>query len=221
MRAGGVAPTVGYPANLAPIMKALERYLSTVNAKLLLERALRERKLTIEAFTATDLPKIGDPLRRGVHLFVNDNRREDALKEIAVLCGSDSLVSESCSTDVSSEADIVTARNHARQMADTVGTSSFTMHKLMTIVSELGRNIVSYAEVGKIELTLVKKPTNRMVIRAIDTGPGISNLSEILAGRYRSKTGLGKGLSGTKRLCDRFDVSTGAAGTVVVAEILL
>jgi serine/threonine-protein kinase RsbT len=80
---------------------------------------------------------------------------------------------------------------------------------------------VSYAGTGRIELEVVKVPTTRILIRAADNGPGIPNLQEILSGRYRSKTGLGKGLIGTKRLADRFDVSTGAAGTVVVAEILL
>ena len=42
-----------------------------------------------------------------------------------------------------------------------------------------------------------------------------------MSGRYRSKTGLGRGLLGTKRLSDHFDVATGATGTLIVAEVLL
>jgi serine/threonine-protein kinase RsbT len=128
---------------------------------------------------------------------------------------------EPSSTPVATEDDIVIACNHARLVSEAAGASSFAMHKVMTIVSELGRNMVSYAGGGRIELTIVRAPTKRIVARAIDRGPGIGNLQEVLSGKYRSKTGLGKGLLGTKRLSDRFDISTGAAGTVVVAEIVL
>jgi serine/threonine-protein kinase RsbT len=221
MRDAGPASNPGYSSDLGPLIKVLERYLSTVNAKLLLERTLRERNLTLETFTAADLRKVGGALRRGIQLFVNDDRRTQALQEVAALCGSDSLMPEPTSTAVVSEGDIVTACNHARQVCDTAGATSFAMHKVMTIVSELGRNMISYAGGGRIELTVVRAPTKRIVARAIDTGPGIGNLQEILSGKYRSKTGLGKGLIGTKRLADRFDISTGAAGTVVVVEIVL
>ena len=42
-----------------------------------------------------------------------------------------------------------------------------------------------------------------MAVEAIDQGPGIRNLEEILAGRYKSRSGLGLGILGTKRLADR------------------
>ena len=48
-----------------------------------------------------------------------------------------------------------------------------------------------------------------------DTGPGIRNLEEILGGHYQSKTGLGKGLIGTRRLMDQFRIASAASGTVV------
>jgi serine/threonine-protein kinase RsbT len=40
-----------------------------------------------------------------------------------------------------------------------------------------------------------------------------------MSGRYKSKTGLGRGLLGTKRLADRFEISTGKHGTRVVVEV--
>ena len=49
----------------------------------------------------------------------------------------------------------------------------------------------------------------------------IEGLDRILAGQYRSKTGLGKGLSGVKKLASRFDVATGHQGTRVEAVITL
>ena len=60
-----------------------------------------------------------------------------------------------------------------------------------------------------------------LLIRATDGGGGIPDLDEILAGRYRSKTGLGKGLLGSKRLADRFEVRSGRNGTIIEAEFNL
>jgi anti-sigma regulatory factor (Ser/Thr protein kinase) len=40
-----------------------------------------------------------------------------------------------------------------------------------------------------------------------DRGPGIARLAEVLAGRYRSATGMGVGIIGTRRLMDAFTVN--------------
>ena len=50
-------------------------------------------------------------------------------------------------------------------------------------------------------------------------GPGITNLDEILAGRYRSRSGLGLGILGTKRLADRFSIDSKPTGTHVEVEV--
>ena len=71
----------------------------------------------------------------------------------------------------------------------------------------------------RLEIVPVNSGKKRIVVRAIDRGPGIPNLEEVLSGRYRSKTGLGRGLLGTKRLADRFDITSTISGTHVVAEI--
>jgi serine/threonine-protein kinase RsbT len=206
---------------LEQLLRVLERYLSSVNARLLVERALREQNLTVASFTTEDLPKIGGPLRRGIHLFVKREKHIDALSDIDRICGSEASGPSSRVVNLKSEADLSLARNEARQICEELSVKSFTTHKIMTIVSELGRNIVSYATEGTIELLFLKSPNRHLQIRALDSGPGIPNLQEILSGGYRSKTGLGKGLLGTKRLADRFDISTGASGTTVVAEVLL
>src|SRR4029453_10975054 len=48
-----------------------------------------------------------------------------------------------------------------------------------------------------------------------DSGGGISNLDEVLSGRYRSTTGLGVGLVGARRLMDRFQIDSGGHGTTI------
>ena len=90
--------------------------------------------------------------------------------------------------------------------------------KCITIVSELARNIVSYTPGGSLEIE-IDDPTKRLRIRARDRGRGIKNLDEILRGEYQSKTGLGKGILGVKRLADGFDIKTGASGTEIRAEV--
>ena len=53
------------------------------------------------------------------------------------------------------------------------------------------------------------------MISVTDSGPGITNLAEILDGKYISRTGLGKGLIGTKRLMDHFAITTSPSGTSI------
>jgi serine/threonine-protein kinase RsbT len=59
------------------------------------------------------------------------------------------------------------------------------------------------------------------MVTASDRGNGIAQLDDILAGRYRSKSGLGKGLSGVRKIADRFDVHSAPTGTRVEAEVEL
>src|SRR6202453_1114157 len=55
-----------------------------------------------------------------------------------------------------------------------------------------------------------------LVVTVRDSGRGIPNLDEILDGKYVSKTGMGLGIIGAKRLMDHFQVQTELGkGTVV------
>ena len=61
-----------------------------------------------------------------------------------------------------------------------------------------------------------------MVIRISDRGRGIPNLLEIMEGRYQSRTGMGLGIVGARRLMDQFQVeSAPGAGTTVLLKKLL
>ena len=63
-------------------------------------------------------------------------------------------------------------------------------------------------------------PARRCVhVEARDQGPGIGNLEEILGGRYKSRSGLGLGILGTKRLADQFRIDSSPAGTRVEVEV--
>jgi serine/threonine-protein kinase RsbT len=197
----------------------LERFLSPLIARPMLQKALRERNLSAERFTDGDAYKICPLLERGMNLFVAEHERDRAMLALKELCERSRPGAESCLIRILSENDIGVVRNEARRICEEVGAGSYTVQKVTTIVSELARNIVSYASSGTLEIVPITSQARRIILRATDNGPGIPNLELVLSGKYRSKTGLGRGLLGTKRLADQFNVSTGATGTLVVAEV--
>lgn len=88
--------------------------------------------------------------------------------------------------------------------------------RVLTAVSELARNIYLYAGKGEIRLGMSEVNwTITFQVTASDQGPGIARLPEILAGTYRSRSGLGRGLLGAKKLLDDLDIQTGPQGTTI------
>ena len=119
------------------------------------------------------------------------------------------------------ELDISEARRVAKEVCEGAAARSFIVHKVVTIVSELARNIVHYTPGGSIEIAVVRDKPARFSVIANDSGPGIGNLEEIMSGRYKSRTGMGRGLMGIKRLADRFKINPGPPGTRVEVEVNL
>lgn len=122
--------------------------------------------------------------------------------------------------EILKEKDIVEALMVTRGLCQEISARALAQQRVTTVVSELSRNIVAYTPGGYLEIELKPSPP-RVAIRAVDRGSGIPNLNEIFSGKYRSKTGLGRGLLGTKQLAQRFDISSGVNGTTIEAEIPL
>lgn len=114
------------------------------------------------------------------------------------------------------ERHVVHARQRARDLAALLRFDRLEQVRLATATSEIARNAFRYAREGTVEFFLSAADPPSLLIEVKDAGPGIHNLEEILAGRYQSKTGLGKGLLGTRKLMDHFEIQTSAAGTCVV-----
>jgi signal transduction histidine kinase len=109
------------------------------------------------------------------------------------------------------EADIVKVRERVRRLAREMGFDSTTQIKITTAVSEITRNIYEYAKSGAITLCVAERgPDMGLLLMARDDGPGIdeATLRSIMRGTYRSASGLGVGLSGTRKLMDEFDIKT-------------
>jgi signal transduction histidine kinase/DNA-binding response OmpR family regulator len=113
------------------------------------------------------------------------------------------------------ERHVVHARQQARDIAAQLGFDHQEQIRLATATSELARNAYRYATDGVVEFLITPTPPHKFLISVTDSGPGIANLTEILDGKYVSQTGLGKGIIGTRRLMDHFEITTSSTGTRV------
>ena len=105
--------------------------------------------------------------------------------------------------------DVVTARRLARQLAHELGFEGTDLTLLATAISEVARNITTYAGSGEIEISAVRDGGRHGVrVVARDHGPGIADLELALRDGYTTGRGLGLGLPGARRLVDEFDVDT-------------
>jgi anti-sigma regulatory factor (Ser/Thr protein kinase) len=119
---------------------------------------------------------------------------------------------------IGSDADIVRARQLGRELAAQAGCSPTDLTMVATAISEIARNIVTYATRGEMEMRLIDQDGRRkLMIVATDEGPGILDIDKALQDGYSTGQGLGLGLPGTRRLVDEFDItSEPGRGTKVV-----
>jgi serine/threonine-protein kinase RsbT len=111
---------------------------------------------------------------------------------------------------IESDADVVAARQRAREMAGALELTSTDQTLLATAISEVARNIRAYAVRGEVVLGIVRDDNGRRGIRVIarDDGPGIADVELAMQDGYTSGGGLGLGLPGARRLVDDFEIET-------------
>ena len=118
---------------------------------------------------------------------------------------------------IRTDADVVTARQEARAMGSELGLSSTDLTLLATAISEVARNITTYAGEGEVALRILNSGGRQGVeVVASDDGPGIVDVELAMQDGYTTGKGLGLGLPGTRRLVDEFDLRTElGAGTTI------
>lgn len=110
--------------------------------------------------------------------------------------------------DVTADADIVRARQAARDLGSSLGLSRTDLTMLATAVSEVARNMVRFADGGRITVRAVTDPRLGVQVVARDAGPGIPDLDRAMTDGFSTYAGLGIGLAGARRLMDDFEIST-------------
>lgn len=124
---------------------------------------------------------------------------------------------------IDSEADIVMARQKGRELAATIGFSSTDQTIVALAISEIARNIVSYARRGDITLSALDEGGRRgVLVVARDEGPGIADITLAMRDGYSTARSLGMGLPGAKRVMDDFDLQSelGRGTTVTMKKWL-
>jgi serine/threonine-protein kinase RsbT len=113
--------------------------------------------------------------------------------------------------------DIVAARKAGHQLALELGFSLTDVTMVATAISEIARNITSYAGRGAVRVGVDDREGRKaLVVRAEDDGPGIADIESALEDGYSTGRGLGLGLPGARRLMDRLIVESALGrGTVV------
>ena len=86
-------------------------------------------------------------------------------------------------------------------------TSELTL--IATAISEVARNIVTYAGSGEIVLRIVQRgPRRGLLVIARDQGPGIADIARAMEDGYSTSRSLGLGLPGSRRLMDEFELAS-------------
>lgn len=113
--------------------------------------------------------------------------------------------------------DIVNARKAGHQLALDLGFSLTDVTMIATAISEIARNITSYAGRGAVRVMVAERENREaLVVRAEDDGPGIADVERAMEDGYSTGRGLGMGLPGARRLMDRLVVESALGkGTVI------
>ena len=119
------------------------------------------------------------------------------------------------------EQDVVPFRNRVREYAVKIKMGLVNQTKLITAASELVRNMLRYANGGKIRIEIVSKGRdNGIRLTFADKGPGINNIDLAMKDGYSTGKSLGLGLPGAKRLVNEFNIQTetGKGTTVTIIK---
>jgi serine/threonine-protein kinase RsbT len=110
---------------------------------------------------------------------------------------------------IRSEEDIVVVRQAVRAGAIAVGLSLVDQTKIVTAASELARNALVHGGGGKASIDVLQNGARSGVrLTFEDQGPGIPDLDLAMKDGYTTGSGLGLGLSGSKRLVNEFEIHT-------------
>ncbi len=122
---------------------------------------------------------------------------------------------------ITSDQDIVAARQSGRALAAELGFSATDSTLIATAISELARNIVSYARKGEITVKTIHGPSRQgILVIASDDGPGIPDVLKAMRDGFSTSGSLGLGLPGVRRLMDEFQIASqpGRGTTVTVKK---
>lgn len=118
---------------------------------------------------------------------------------------------------ITSEVDIVSCRKAVRIVATKLKFGITDITRLVTVTSELARNIFVYAGSGSMRWVIHGSGIDTCFeLTFEDHGPGIPDINQAMQEGYTSGKGLGLGLPGVKRLMDEMEISSTAGKETTV-----
>lgn len=119
------------------------------------------------------------------------------------------MAAESSRIIIASDGDVVAARQTGREVAALSGFKGSDLTLIALAISEIARNIVSYAGRGEVDISSIQANGRRgILIVAQDAGPGIPDLDKAMQDGYSTQKSLGLGLPGAKRVMDDFEITS-------------
>ena len=113
--------------------------------------------------------------------------------------------------EIRTSEDVVRVRQAVRTLAIKIGLGLVDQTKIVTAASEIARNTLDYGGGGTVLVeTISNGMRNGMRLTFEDKGPGIPDMERALTDGFTTGGGLGLGLSGARRLCNEFDISSKA-----------
>ena len=202
------------------LLAVLEQNFAPIVARTLLMVARRRAGCPSEAISRSDLPAVVRALEDSLPAYVADAGRrracEESLRATLGRSGPPSNPSPRTRVPVNSDADLRLVTDTVRSLARQAGMSVLDQTKMMTASAELARNILQYADSGEFQVWILDNPRKGLGISAVDHGPGIADVAKVMSPSYVSRTGMGIGLQGAKRLVDEFEIDSSASkGTSV------
>ena len=109
--------------------------------------------------------------------------------------------------EVRGAGDVVLVRQAVRAWAIAQGLGLVDQTKIVTAASELARNTVDYGGGGTVRLEALQDGVRKgLRLTFEDQGPGVPNVALALTDGYTTGSGMGLGLSGSKRVVTEFDL---------------
>lgn len=108
---------------------------------------------------------------------------------------------------IAAASDVIAVRQVVRARATEAGFGLIDQTKMVTAASELARNTLDYGGGGTLRIeTLQQDARKGLRLTFEDQGPGIADVERAMQDGYTTGSGLGLGLSGSRRLVSEFDI---------------